>query len=120
MLRLYKVEINRVKDAMELYQIGRFLDLDILSQNCEDAIVQRLNHTNIAEVCKSLALSCMYPAVCVGLGVVWAALWLCLGTQAGSPVHTGGLCTHSPVFISGESGQGDSQDCVGFRLCAGQ
>ena len=22
---------------MELYQIGRFLDLDILSQNCEDA-----------------------------------------------------------------------------------
>ena len=42
--------INRVKDAMELYQIGRFLDLDILSQNCEDAIVQRLNHNNIAEV----------------------------------------------------------------------
>ena len=41
---------DRVKDAMELYQIGRFLDLDILSQNCEDAIVQRLNHTNIAEV----------------------------------------------------------------------
>ena len=41
----------RVKDAMELYQIGRFLDLDILSQNCEDAIVQRLNHNNIAEVC---------------------------------------------------------------------
>ena len=40
----------RVKDAMELYQIGRFLDLDILSQNCEDAIVQRLNHNNIAEV----------------------------------------------------------------------
>jgi hypothetical protein len=25
---------------MELYQIGRFLDLDILAQNCEDAIVQ--------------------------------------------------------------------------------
>ena len=42
--------MNRVKDAMELYQIGRFLDLDILSQNCEDAIVQRLNHNNIAEV----------------------------------------------------------------------
>ena len=38
------VEISdRVKDAMELYQIGRFLDLDILAQNCEDAIVQRLN-----------------------------------------------------------------------------
>ena len=45
------VEIgDRVKDAMELYQIGRFLDLDILSQNCEDAIVQRLNQGNIAEV----------------------------------------------------------------------
>jgi len=41
---------DRVKDAMELYQIGRFLDLDILAQNSEDAIVQRLNHTNIAEV----------------------------------------------------------------------
>ena len=35
---------------MELYQIGRFLDLDILSQNCEDAIVQRLNQTNLADV----------------------------------------------------------------------
>ena len=43
-------DIFRVKDAMELYQIGRFLDLDILSQNCEDAIVQRLNQTNIADV----------------------------------------------------------------------
>ena len=32
---------------MELYQIGRFLDLDILAQNCEDAIVHRLNHNNI-------------------------------------------------------------------------
>ena len=31
---------DRVKDAMELYQIGRFLDLDILAQNSEDAIVQ--------------------------------------------------------------------------------
>ena len=29
---------DRVRDAMELYQIGRFLDLDILSQNCEDAL----------------------------------------------------------------------------------
>ena len=45
------VEIgDRVRDAMELYQIGRFLDLDILSQNCEDAIVQRLNQDNIADV----------------------------------------------------------------------
>jgi BTB/POZ domain-containing protein 7 len=41
---------DRVKDAMELYQIGRFLDLDILAQNCEDGIVQRLNQSNIAEV----------------------------------------------------------------------
>ena len=41
---------ERVRDAMELYQIGRFLDLDILSQNCEDAIVQRLNPANICEV----------------------------------------------------------------------
>ena len=42
--------VFRVKDSMELYQIGRFLDLDILSQNCEDAIVQRLNQTNLADV----------------------------------------------------------------------
>ena len=42
--------VDRVKDAMELYQIGRFLDLDIMSQNCEDAIVQRLNETNVVEV----------------------------------------------------------------------
>ena len=34
-----QVEIgNRVRDAMELYQIGRFLDLDVLSQNFEDAL----------------------------------------------------------------------------------
>ena len=32
---------------MELYQIGRFLDLDILAQNSEDAIVHRLNQNNI-------------------------------------------------------------------------
>lgn len=42
--------VDRVKDAMELYQIGRFLDLDIMAQNCEDAIVQRLNETNVVEV----------------------------------------------------------------------
>jgi len=41
---------DRVRDGMELYQIGRFLDLDILAQNCEDAIVHRLNHNNIVEV----------------------------------------------------------------------
>ena len=34
-----QVEIgNRVRDAMELYQIGRFLDLDVLSLNFEDAL----------------------------------------------------------------------------------
>ncbi|XP_023340212.1 BTB/POZ domain-containing protein 7 [Eurytemora carolleeae] len=45
------VEIgDRVRDGMELYQIGRFLDLDILAQNSEDAIVHRLNQNNIVEV----------------------------------------------------------------------
>ena len=30
----YMVAINMVKDTMELFQIGRFLDHDILLQNC--------------------------------------------------------------------------------------
>jgi len=45
------VEIgDRVRDAMELYQIARFLELENLAQNCDDAIVHRLNQTNIVEV----------------------------------------------------------------------
>ena len=38
---------------MELYQIGRFLDLDILAQNCEDAIVQVLIYLILNNICSS-------------------------------------------------------------------
>lgn len=31
-----------LEEAMELYQIGRFLELDILSQGCEDLILEWL------------------------------------------------------------------------------
>lgn len=33
---------NPLEEAMELYQIGRFLELDILSQGCEDLILEWL------------------------------------------------------------------------------
>lgn len=33
---------NHLEEAMELYQIGRFLELDILSQGCEDLILEWL------------------------------------------------------------------------------
>lgn len=32
-----------LEEAMELYQIGRFLELDILSQGCEDLILEWLS-----------------------------------------------------------------------------
>ncbi|XP_065343892.1 BTB/POZ domain-containing protein 7 isoform X2 [Cloeon dipterum] len=39
-----------LEDAMELYQIGRFLELDILSQGCEDLILEMLTPNNLATV----------------------------------------------------------------------
>lgn len=32
-----------LEEAMELYQIGRFLELDILAQGCEDLILEALS-----------------------------------------------------------------------------
>ena len=37
-------------EATELYQIGRFLELDILSQGCEDVLVDNLCLDNVASV----------------------------------------------------------------------
>jgi hypothetical protein len=64
----------RVRDAMELYQIGRFLDLDILAQNCEDAIVQvRVVFTWLMD---GLFRRCHCPGP-VGFYVI-SYLWGCL------------------------------------------
>ncbi|XP_059479874.1 BTB/POZ domain-containing protein 7 isoform X2 [Neocloeon triangulifer] len=41
---------SALEDAMELYQIGRFLELDILSQGCEDLILEMLAPQNLAIV----------------------------------------------------------------------
>ena len=39
-----------VEEAMEVYQIGRFLELDILTQSCEDLIVENINLENLVSV----------------------------------------------------------------------
>uniref|UniRef100_A0A224XBH5 Putative btb/poz domain-containing protein 7 isoform x1 n=1 Tax=Panstrongylus lignarius TaxID=156445 RepID=A0A224XBH5_9HEMI len=39
-----------LEEAMELYQIGRFLELDIVSQGCEDAIIESLTIENLPAV----------------------------------------------------------------------
>ncbi|XP_034935047.1 BTB/POZ domain-containing protein 7 [Chelonus insularis] len=39
-----------LEEAMELYQIGRFLELDILSQGCEDLILECLTHESLPTV----------------------------------------------------------------------
>lgn len=38
-----RVRPSPLEEAMELYQIGRFLELDILSQGCEDLILEWLS-----------------------------------------------------------------------------
>ena len=42
--------LTTVEEAMEVYQIGRFLELDILTQSCEDLIVESLNLENLMSV----------------------------------------------------------------------
>lgn len=39
-----------LEEAMELYQIGRFLELDILAQGCEDLILEWLTQDSLATV----------------------------------------------------------------------
>lgn len=41
-----------LEEAMELYQIGRFLELDILSQGCEDLILEWLTLETLPQVLK--------------------------------------------------------------------
>jgi BTB/POZ domain-containing protein 7 len=41
-----------LEEAMELYQIGRFLELDILSQGCEDLILEWLTLDSLPTVLK--------------------------------------------------------------------
>lgn len=41
-----------LEEAMELYQIGRFLELDILSQGCEDLILEYLTLESLPTVLK--------------------------------------------------------------------
>lgn len=41
-----------LEEAMELYQIGRFLELDILSQGCEDLILEYLTLESLPAVLK--------------------------------------------------------------------
>ncbi|KAK8373937.1 hypothetical protein O3P69_011961, partial [Scylla paramamosain] len=42
--------LTMVEEAMEIYQIGRFLELDILTQGCEDLIVESLCLENLVSI----------------------------------------------------------------------
>lgn len=45
-----RVRPSPLEEAMELYQIGRFLELDILSQGCEDLILEWLSLESLPTV----------------------------------------------------------------------
>lgn len=45
-----RAHLTTVEEAMEVYQIGRFLELDILTQSCEDLIVESLSLDNLVSV----------------------------------------------------------------------
>lgn len=47
-----RTRANPLEEAMELYQIGRFLELDILSQGCEDLILEWLTLDTLPTVLK--------------------------------------------------------------------
>lgn len=47
-----RVRPSPLEEAMELYQIGRFLELDILSQGCEDLILEYLTLESLPAVLK--------------------------------------------------------------------
>lgn len=44
--------LSILEEAMELYQIGRFLELDILAQGCEDIILEGLTLDSLPSVLK--------------------------------------------------------------------
>ena len=39
-----------VQDAMNLYEIGRFLEFNFLAQSCEDMLMQYLNINNVVTI----------------------------------------------------------------------
>ncbi|XP_053638043.1 BTB/POZ domain-containing protein 7 isoform X3 [Cherax quadricarinatus] len=45
-----RTHMTVVEEAMEIYQIGRFLELDILTQGCEDMIVESLSLDNLVSI----------------------------------------------------------------------
>ncbi|XP_042235708.1 BTB/POZ domain-containing protein 7-like isoform X3 [Homarus americanus] len=45
-----RTQMTMVEEAMEIYQIGRFLELDILTQGCEDMIVESLSLDNLVSI----------------------------------------------------------------------
>ncbi|XP_013414062.1 BTB/POZ domain-containing protein 7 [Lingula anatina] len=45
-----KGHVTHVDEAMEIYQIGQFLDFPILSQGCEDIIVDNLSLDNLLSI----------------------------------------------------------------------
>lgn len=47
-----RVRPTTLEEAMELYQIGRFLELDILAQGCEDLILEWLSLDTLSTVLK--------------------------------------------------------------------
>ncbi|KAG7199914.1 hypothetical protein KM043_014357 [Ampulex compressa] len=47
-----RARLSPLEEAMELYQIGRFLELDILSQGCEDLILECLSLDSLPAVLK--------------------------------------------------------------------
>ena len=50
MVQTGRAHMTIVEEAMEIYQIGRFLELDILTQGCEDLIVESLSLENLVSV----------------------------------------------------------------------
>lgn len=45
-----KGQMTIVDEAMEVYQIGQFLDFPILSQGCEDIIIEHINLENLISI----------------------------------------------------------------------
>lgn len=45
-----RARLSPIEEAMELFQIGRFLELDILSQGCEDLILEWLSQETLPAV----------------------------------------------------------------------
>lgn len=53
--------LSILEEAMELYQIGRFLELDILAQGCEDIILEGLTLESLPSVLRYVNCTHYYP-----------------------------------------------------------